>query len=80
MQIRDKLKELEPKDLKSPAFGDKDYPIRHTYMTHKRGHSSPLVTCGSEKCHYTLKQLKELITDIYIQKVKHDDKSVNMNN
>ena len=48
-------------------------------MTHKRGHSSPLVTCGSEKCHYTLKQLKELITDIYIQKVKHDDKCVNQN-
>jgi len=37
---------------------------------------------GSEKklrANYTQKQLRELIADIYLQKVKHDDKCINLN-
>lgn len=76
--IRDKLKDLEQKDVKSPAFGDKLSKTRkNPTMTHKRGNSSHVVTGGPEKCSYTLKQLRDLITDIYLQKVKHDDKCVN---
>jgi hypothetical protein len=33
---------------------------------------------GNKNCKYSLKQIRELITDIYIQKVKHDDKCINM--
>lgn len=77
--IREKLKELEQKDIKSPAFGDKPTRVggKRSYLTHKRGQSSPMVSGGPEKCSYTLKQVKDLIADIYLQKVKHDEKCVN---
>jgi hypothetical protein len=47
-------------------------------MKKKEVLSHDLKKQGNKNCKYSLKQIRELITDIYIQKVKHDDKCINM--